>query len=237
MSEADRDRKEGFLRRWARVKDEAAFSQDPVRAPDNIDPDAKGDGQEDEIAAVTADQSDEAAPSVELPRLEDITPDGSIARFLQKQVPEALRRAALRQAWRSDPVISTFIEVAENQYDFNDPAGVPGFGPLPADTDMAALLRHALGDTGNEAAETDAKASIALASDDATASDRLIPETHEPGDAIPQNAVGAAERLPEPGEASALTDQRTENATQSTDKDEYFLAMTPSRRHGGALPT
>jgi hypothetical protein len=41
-----------------------------------------------------------------------------------------LTRAALRRAWTSDPAIREFIGIAENQWDFNDPNGIPGFGQL-----------------------------------------------------------------------------------------------------------
>lgn len=44
---------------------------------------------------------------------------------------ERVTPASLRQAWRTDPAIRDFVEVAENQWDFNDPAALPGFGPLP----------------------------------------------------------------------------------------------------------
>ena len=45
-------------------------------------------------------------------------------------MPPELARSALRRAWVSDPVIRNFIGIAENQWDFNDPAALPGFGPL-----------------------------------------------------------------------------------------------------------
>ena len=45
-------------------------------------------------------------------------------------MPAELTRAALRQAWASDPAIRDFIGIAENQWDFNDPEAMPGFGLL-----------------------------------------------------------------------------------------------------------
>jgi hypothetical protein len=62
-------------------------------------------------------------------------------------LPEPLAPAALRRAWLTDPAIRDFVEVAENQWDFNDPAGLPGFGPLPpgaAAEQMAAYVLAAL---------------------------------------------------------------------------------------------
>ena len=80
-----------------------------------------------------------------LPSIETITGDTDIRGFLQSRVPAELTRAALRQAWASDPAIRDFIGIAENQWDFNDPAAMPGFGPLPASDNVPALLARAIG--------------------------------------------------------------------------------------------
>jgi hypothetical protein len=56
-----------------------------------------------------------------------------------------LTRAALRQAWASDPAIRDFVGIAENQWDFNDPTAMPGFGPMLETDNMPALLARALG--------------------------------------------------------------------------------------------
>jgi TorA maturation chaperone TorD len=51
----------------------------------------------------------------------------------------------------TDPAIRDFIGIAENQWDFNDPTAMPGFGPLRAD-DVLALA--GLGETGQACAAT-----------------------------------------------------------------------------------
>jgi hypothetical protein len=65
-----------------------------------------------------------------LPSIDSITASTDIRAFLEPLVPPELARSALRRAWLSDPVIRNFIGIAENQWDFNDPAALPGFGPL-----------------------------------------------------------------------------------------------------------
>jgi hypothetical protein len=65
-----------------------------------------------------------------LPSIESIAADTDLVAFLRAGVPAELTRAALRRAWASDPAIRDFIGIAENQWDFNDPNGIPGFGPL-----------------------------------------------------------------------------------------------------------
>jgi hypothetical protein len=74
-----------------------------------------------------------------LPPVESITALSDIRLFLESGVPADLMRAALRAAWAADPAIRDFIGIAESQWDFNDPAVMPGFGPLRA-VDAAASL-------------------------------------------------------------------------------------------------
>jgi hypothetical protein len=52
-----------------------------------------------------------------------------VTQFLRAGVPAELTRAALRRTWATDPAIRDFIGIAENQWDFNDPNAIPGFGP------------------------------------------------------------------------------------------------------------
>jgi len=60
-------------------------------------------------------------------------------------VRRCLTRAALRHAWASDPAIRDFIGLAENQWDFNDPNAILGFGPLSASDNLRALLTQEIG--------------------------------------------------------------------------------------------
>jgi hypothetical protein len=115
---------ENFISRWARLKqrNEAAVAQPP---PD----------------AVAEEPFDPAS----LPSIESIVANTDISGFLQSRVPAALTRAALRQAWSSDPAIRDFIGIAENQWDFNDPNAMPGFGPLLEGDRLPELLAQALG--------------------------------------------------------------------------------------------
>jgi hypothetical protein len=80
-----------------------------------------------------------------LPSIETISVNTDIRGFLQNRVPVELTRAALRQAWASDPAIRDFVGIAENQWDFNDPNAIPGFGPLLESDNVPDLLAQALG--------------------------------------------------------------------------------------------
>jgi hypothetical protein len=120
-----------FILRWARLKraSNSAHEIETVSA---------------EVELTTTQPEAGAAPDqafdpASLPSLEQIAADTDIGAFLQSSVPAELTRAALRRAWASDPAIRDFIGIAENQWDFNDPDGIPGFGPLLA-TDGAPAV-------------------------------------------------------------------------------------------------
>ena len=107
--------RENLLLRWARLKQ-------AVKAAEEIDGASAGS----EAMAVPEAPFDPAS----LPSIESIAADTDIIAFLRAGVPAELTRAALRRAWTSDPAIRDFIGIAENQWDFNDPNAIPGFGPL-----------------------------------------------------------------------------------------------------------
>jgi TorA maturation chaperone TorD len=109
---------ENFLSRWSRLKRESgmAGSSEEKRTVDTVP---------------GMDMSPAAAFDVaSLPPIESIVADSDIRPFLADGVPAELTRAALRSAWAADPAIRDFIGIAESQWDFNDPAAIPGFGPL-----------------------------------------------------------------------------------------------------------
>jgi len=125
---------EDFLSRWARLKRESAAELAPARdtalcepAPEPLDP--------------------RAAPPIdlaELPPIESISAESSIAAFLQAGVPEDLRRAALRSAWVTDPSIRDFVGIAENQWDFNGEGTIAGFGSLSVEEYARYVAARAL---------------------------------------------------------------------------------------------
>ncbi len=97
-----------------------------------------------EVTAVPEAPFDPAS----LPSIETIVADTDIRGFLQCGVPAELTRAALRRAWASDPAIRDFIGIAENQWDFNDPTAMPGFGPMIEADDRAGSSGAGAGRAG-----------------------------------------------------------------------------------------
>ena len=111
-----------FLR-WVRLKHEAKTTAQQVEA---VSIDVEAATVHPGINAAVQEPFDPAS----LPSIGSITADTDIVAFLKSDVPTELTRAALRRAWTSDPAIRDFIGIAENQWDFNDPNGIPGFGQL-----------------------------------------------------------------------------------------------------------
>jgi hypothetical protein len=118
-----------FILRWARLK----------RASD-----CAGEAMPEGETTATPLQAEEAPAQpfdpASLPSLEQIVADTDIGAFLQSGVPAELVRAALRRAWVSDPAIRDFVGIAENQWDFNDPDAIPGFGVLQAPKGTPAVF-------------------------------------------------------------------------------------------------
>jgi len=123
---------EDFLARWSRLKRESALAMSagecaPV-APQVVD-----------------EQSTSGFDPASLPSIGSIDAATDIRPFLEACVPEELTRAALRTTWSADPAIRDFIGIAENQWDFNDPTTIPGFGVHAAADYLGSLAVHAVG--------------------------------------------------------------------------------------------
>jgi hypothetical protein len=144
-----------FLARWSRLKRAAAekpgAGPEPAAAAPQQAPDAGGPNPEPKQAEDRAPSG--AAPEASLPALETIDRATAMGPFLRQGVPEALQRAALRRAWVADPAIRDFVGLAENQWDFTDPSGLAGFGPLGAADDVARLVSRALGELQTDSGE------------------------------------------------------------------------------------
>lgn len=199
---------ENPLSRWLRLKRETVSNS---RA-DLDDPRTRSVGPP--TAEPEAEVDEALADSQELPSVDAITFDTDIRAFLKSRVPAELTRAALRRAWTSDPAIRDFVGIAENQWDFNDPTTIPGFGPLQGNDDVSVLLRQAFG------------------------------QPAEFVEAIAQLPVAEEPAAPETGRESSAPDQpdnpsawRAVERTEIEPDPESHSSAPPGRRtHGGALP-
>jgi nucleotide-binding universal stress UspA family protein len=128
---------EGFLARWSRLKQRSPHER--AAAPEDG---SQGALQADQDATPPASPPD--VDLTTLPDLASIGPDSDIRPFLQAGVPQELTGAALRSAWVADPAIRDFVEIADNQWDFNAESGIPGFGSLGSSDYAKGLVARAL---------------------------------------------------------------------------------------------
>ena len=230
---------ENFLSRWTRLKREA------TETPEAAVPDAGADASRE--AAPSVDAAAPSTPALEpaidlsaLPSIESITAATDIRAFLAPGVPAELTRAALRRAWVADPQIRNFVGIAENQWDFNDPNGIPGFGSLSPLDDVRRLVAQVMGEVDNvppaPAVPADAENSPGAPIGD-----------HSVASALPATGATAGEVVTaesEPSTPAPLSDadvQRSEISIamqkEEPEEDARPSLDAPVRRgHGGALP-
>jgi hypothetical protein len=227
---------DSFLSRWSRRKQQAREGAVPVEPTASATEGAPGQASAPPASPASPPYQPSAKANLEaaerpidpasLPPVEALTAESSMADFLRKGVPAELQRLALRKAWALDPQIRDFIEVAENQYNWNVPGGVPGFGELPAGTDIDRLMAQATGSIwpGKPDAETPAESAPTAAGQDS-----------------PRPEVAAASAAVE---SRAPTERMHTAAHPPVDKPtmpppaDGAPAVEPPkpRRHGGALP-
>jgi len=221
---------ENFISRWARRKRGSEPTPKTKPAANGSHPEAVASaGAETPSAHQRNELIDEPFDPASLPSIETITGNTDIRGFLQSRVPAALTRAALRQAWASDPAIRDFIGIAENQWDFNDPTAMPGFGPMRETDNVPTLLARALGSRDKLA--------------------DMIPEIPAPVEnALPavasrefsnpdQSLQRTSERLSAADEIGNLPDDSTEStATRNDGVAEEDDSSQSYRSHGSALP-
>lgn len=146
---------EKFLQRWSRRKQEA--ESEAKRPPVKTVPE---ENPEKELHAPPASplKGEKEKPVFDLkslPSLDSITATTDIRAFLAPGVPEELKHAALRRAWRIDPAIRDFVGLSENSWDFNDPAGAHGFGPLEVTEQLKKAVEAMFERTTSEPKEAD----------------------------------------------------------------------------------
>jgi hypothetical protein len=218
---------DNFIARWSRLKQQAADKKVNPRAGaagEVPDADAKQAAETKSRPGHAAETEPDFDAST-LPPIESIVAGSDIRAFLQKGVPAALTKAALRRAWTTDPAIRDFIEVAENQWDFTDPTAIPGFGPLQATDSLRQLVGQALGNLPEapDAPDTtgalpDARAAAATANETPAEN----PPVHSQGGALP----GEPDNLDTPSVAA-----------MQHSNSRHDVGITPRRKgHGSAMP-
>ena len=163
-----------------------------------------------------------------LPKVEDLTAESDIAAFMQKGVPEALQQLALRRMWSLDPSIRDFVEVAENQWDFNAVGGVYGlFQEIEPGTDVSVWLAQATSSLVPPEKPSDVTR-VAVDSEVPSTSIAKLPVSQV-------NTEGQSSDLPgEVATPKSLANVSHEASPEPSDPIDQ--AKGSRRRHGGALP-
>jgi hypothetical protein len=137
---------EKFLERWARRKRVAGEPPEKPAASEPGTPPAAAGPPDDKPVAAAAPETPVFDPT-SLPSIDSIGADTDLSAFLKPGVPGELKLAALRRAWSVDPAIRDFKGLQENDWNFNDPNGIPGFGELDPSFDVKKMLRDLFGET------------------------------------------------------------------------------------------
>jgi Protein of unknown function (DUF3306) len=230
---------EGFLTRWSRLKREQAvapFRSDDAKAPPPQAP--------SEHAPPRVEEPPPAIDLASLPPIESMGAGSDISAYLGVGVPLELTKAALRNAWRADPAVRDFVEIADNQWDFNTPDAIPGFGALGAVEEAKSLIAQAMTGAENVAPtitslspasggdQPDSQVTTAASLEDS----RVVDPVWQVGTVAPLDAAPRLNAVPPPDAARLEDVAQTSVVTVEAVKD-LDPSWAPGRRgHGSALP-
>lgn len=110
---------ESRIQRWSRRKAEAGKHAEPAPPP------SAGSGpspEEQELAINQALPEQEVLEKYGLPDPDAIALGTDITGFMRKEIPDLLRRRALRALWRSNPVLAVLDGLNDYDEDFTDAA-------------------------------------------------------------------------------------------------------------------
>lgn len=206
----------GFLSRWARRK-QAQKAEKRVEAPKPEPASTDPATTKPAVVAVESEPIDLAS----LPPIESLGADSDYTVFLRPGVPDAMRAAALRQLWLTEPSIRNYEALVDYAWDFN----APGYGKLLPTDDVEKLLKAVFRDPetpreGRDPPPADAVANVSEPPKIAPQHDNLRRSDRNPMP-VPKS--------PDP-EAPAITDHAGKTYANTA------TSGTARKRHGAALP-
>jgi Protein of unknown function (DUF3306) len=205
----------GFLKRWSERKQLVAKEALVV---------------EEQQQPLVNSPSEGDIENLPLPSLDDILPGSDMSVFFQKHVPEALRAAALRKLWITDPDIKDFIEMADYQWDFTKPDSIPGWSSTVEGVDLKAMLEKIFSGAIKKEPEPEAQN---------VHNEPAVEENAAPADSFERKEMTVSEANSEPSLPleTLVSPTISENgAVQKITYESSIYDVVP-KRHGGALPT
>jgi hypothetical protein len=244
---------ENFLSRWSRKKLDGVQESAEAPAPELAREAAKEPAQKPAEpgappAAAGVPGKESPQPPVfdpaSLPSLDSIDAQTDVTGFLKAGVPPDLTRAALRRAWSADPAIRDFKGLAENDWDFNDPNSMMGFGPLGPEVDVKRMLASLFGETPKEdPGATPAEPAPAIAdakTGNETVALNSLGNSSDDAAAAPAEPAAIDAEADRGGDAAAQGDEivqrNSDIALQNPDTESPPETDRRKRSHGGALP-
>lgn len=109
---------ESRLQRWSRRKRDVAKAAEPVAPAAPAEPELSP--EERELAINEALPEQEVLAKYGLPDPDAIELGTDITGFMRKEIPELLRRRALRGLWRSNPVLAVLDGLNDYDEDYTD---------------------------------------------------------------------------------------------------------------------
>ena len=237
----------GFLGRWARRKKEVQrqdIAQTDLILSLSKDTSADTETSPPSLRQAQGESLERTSAPVEelpLPSLDSIVPGSDLTAFFQKHVPEALRTAALRKLWVTDPEIKNFIEMADYQWDFNNPDSIPGWSSSVEGVDVKGMLEKVM---GIEKPKPDISPHVIPASLPENP-EQPLPEVEaaeqsardEASEDIRENTKSAIKTGTLACEGSASDHSLIQNGAVQNSSAESIVYETLRKRGGGALPT
>ncbi|WP_375262154.1 DUF3306 domain-containing protein [Palleronia sp.] len=203
------DKTESFVHRWSRRAQQARHEEAAEPAPPAELPEV-------EPAPPPEQQQD-------LPDIETLDGTSDYTAFLGANVPKALRAAALRKAWTSDPSIAAHRPLVEYDWDCN----APGYGRLKPNALSGKLTRDLLRHFQPKGEAPDEPSPVVR-----IAEAEAPPEVHV-AEAEAPPAPATIEDAPEPPPQA----QEEEDRQDVDAADAPEMPAEHSRpRHGGARP-
>ncbi len=196
------DGSDGFLSRWSKRKAEVR-QQEQKPAAELAPPPA---AEEEEIDLAT------------LPSIDSLTAESDFSVFLKKGVPLALRNAALRKLWLTEPSVVNYKALVEYNWDFT----APGYGELLPTDNIAKMAQQVF--SGFSQAPNAAETPQPDAGED-PAQPAALPAPEE-------EAVAAVRVSEQPLQAEPMPAPAADPAAEPAADP-----SPPRRRHGGALPS
>lgn len=232
------DTAENFLRRWSQRKQAA---RDGVRETVETSGSAKARPELSPGVIAPADVNGPGIDPASLPPVESINAASDIRAFLAPGVPGEVTRAALRRAWVTDPTIRDFIGLAENQWDFTRPDGVPGFGSLELTPELRRMVARLVGDAGAETGVQTAPTHIHQAPMDRAAEGQgqAIPTATDQEEGVPSAVTTDDILASDARQAITAVPPRiilSNDAEGGAPQRQTDGLLTSRRRHGGAIP-